>query len=131
MIKVSLKFKNIVLKEIETLDKEITIGRSLNNIIRIDNAAVSKRHARIIKEGKQYFIEDLNSTNGTYLNDYRVTGLPLRDRDRITIGKHTLDVSIEESPCEDPNWNDTDPNMDRTVVLGTRDHKEIIKKSGE
>ena len=67
MIKLELSFKDRVLKKIETEKPEITIGRSPNTDIQIDNLTVSKQHARLIEQKDQYALEDLNSTNGTFL----------------------------------------------------------------
>ena len=90
MIKVELKFKEKVLKKIETEKPEITIGRSPSTDIQIDNLAVSKQHARFLKQKDQYVVEDLNSTNGTFLNDGKITRGILKHNDIVTVGKHTL-----------------------------------------
>ena len=92
MIKIELKFKNKILKKIETEKPEITIGRSLSTDIQIDNLAVSKRHARIKKYRNQYAVEDLNSTNGTLLNDEKIDKAILKHGDIIDIGKHSLKI---------------------------------------
>ena len=96
MIQIELKFKNTVLKAVETDRDEITIGRKKSNTIHIDNLQVSNKHARIIKHGDNYFIEDLKSTNGTFLNNEKIAKEPLRDKDIITIGKHTLVIHLED-----------------------------------
>lgn len=67
-----------------------TIGRKPDNHLLIDDPAVSSHHARIVKIHAVHFIEDLKSTNGTYLNDKRVERHQLRDTDVITIGRHRL-----------------------------------------
>ena len=94
MIQIELKFKNTVLKTVETDRDEITIGRKKKNTIDIDNLQVSNKHARIVKHAGNYFIEDLKSTNGTFLNDEKIMKEPLRDKDIITIGKHTLVINL-------------------------------------
>ena len=95
MMKIELKFKNKVIKKIETEKPEITIGRSLSTDIQIDNLAVSKRHARIKKHKNQYIVEDLNSTNGTFLNDKKIDNAILKHSDIIDIGKHSLKIYTE------------------------------------
>lgn len=90
MLKLDLMFKDKVLKQIETDQSEITIGRGNNNDIIIDNLAVSKEHAAIVKIPDGYGLVDLDSTNGTLLNDKDITKANLAPQDRITIGKHTL-----------------------------------------
>lgn len=97
MIQIELKFKNTVLKTVETDRDEITIGRKKSNTIPIDNLQVSNKHARIVKHAQNYFIEDLKSTNGTFLNDEKVSKEPIRDKDIITIGKHSLVIHLEDN----------------------------------
>jgi len=128
MIKVTLKFKDKVLREVKTLDKAITIGRGTDNVIRIDNPAVSKHHARIIKEQDQFYIEDLNSTNGTYIKEKPISRLALRDEDEISIGKHTLKILMEETVGWRPGWNTKDMNVDKTMALETKQHKKMLEK---
>ena len=68
MLRISIKFKDSVIKTIETDSEKITIGRHEKNNIQIDNLAVSSLHARIVKDGSSYYIEDLDSTNGIFVN---------------------------------------------------------------
>ena len=68
------------------LDEAVTLGRG-DVEIRLDDPFASTRHARISRQGPVVVIEDLGSTNGTYLNDELLTGpRPLHDGDRIRIG---------------------------------------------
>ena len=92
MIELELKFKDAILKKVEIDKPEITIGRSPNADIQIDNLAVSKLHAKLFKDNGQYIVEDLNSTNGTFLNDTKVPKAALKHSDIVTIGKHTLTI---------------------------------------
>jgi predicted component of type VI protein secretion system len=68
----------------------MTIGRKEDNDIRIENLAVSGHHAKLLTIFDDSFLEDLNSTNGTFVNGQRITKHPLRSGDVITIGKHEL-----------------------------------------
>ena len=114
MIKIELKFKNKILKKIETEKSEITIGRSSSADIQIDNLAVSKLHARILNQRHQYTVEDLNSTNGTFLNGEKIVKAILKHNDLVTIGKHSLKISYEKEskkPIQDFG--------DRTVKVKT------------
>ncbi|MGI9302019.1 MAG: FHA domain-containing protein [Gammaproteobacteria bacterium] len=73
------------------LDKEcMTIGRKPDNDIQIDNLAVSGHHAQVITILNDSFLEDLNSTNGTYVNSKLIKKHALKDSDLITVGKHQL-----------------------------------------
>ena len=98
MIKLELKFKEQVIKKIETERPEIIIGRSPSTDIQIDNLAVSNHHAKLVKQSGTYRIEDLNSTNGTHLNDISIQKANLSLDDIVTIGKHDLQIkSMDET----------------------------------
>jgi len=98
MLKVVVKFKEKVLNTFEADKEEITIGRSEENDITIDNLGVSKRHARISRYLDGYSIEDLDSTNGTLLNKKKTSWSRLTNKDTVTIGKHTLEINFPEQP---------------------------------
>jgi len=90
MLKIELKFKDSVLKTI-VFDKEvITIGRHSDNDIHIDSLSVSSQHARIVKYHKKYIIEDLDSTNGTFLNKKRIS------KEATDIVDATMKLTTEE-----------------------------------
>jgi hypothetical protein len=68
MAKLTLKKNNQTIKEIPvSKDRVVTIGRDQTNDLQLDNLAVSRFHAKIYKEGWPFYIEDLKTTNGTYL----------------------------------------------------------------
>src|SRR3954465_14225940 len=91
MAKLYLKFEQAVLKEFDLKDgSSITIGRLPDNGVHIDNLAVSGHHARVSWEGDHFVLEDNNSLNGTFVNNRRVSRVPLKHGDNILIGKHTL-----------------------------------------
>ncbi|MGI9332886.1 MAG: FHA domain-containing protein [Gammaproteobacteria bacterium] len=74
-----------------TLDKErVVIGRKPESDVQVDNLAVSGRHAAIVTILSDSFLEDLDSTNGTFVNGKLVKKHALRHGDVITIGKHEL-----------------------------------------
>jgi pSer/pThr/pTyr-binding forkhead associated (FHA) protein len=56
------------------LKNEITIGRDINNEIVINDSEISRRHCRLVMSGEGYLVEDLGSTNGTWINEQRLTG---------------------------------------------------------
>src|SRR5574341_2359651 len=69
----------------------VTIGRAPGNDIRIDNLGVSRQHAALKFQDGRYLLEDLGSSNGTFVNGERVAGpRELADGDQITIVKHTI-----------------------------------------
>ena len=78
---------------------EIVIGREADNDIVIPLAGVGRRHARITKQSTQYFIEDLGSANGTYLNDARLAPrqpAPLNEGAQFLIFPHQFTFSSQE-----------------------------------
>lgn len=90
MGKLILSLDGATLAEYEMDKERYTIGRLPDNDIHIDNMAVSGHHALIINILNDSFLEDLNSTNGTYVNGKLVKKHALQDGDNITIGKHAL-----------------------------------------
>jgi pSer/pThr/pTyr-binding forkhead associated (FHA) protein len=73
------------------LDKDrMTLGRRPYNDIVVDNLAVSGEHAALQIIGNDYFIEDLNSTNGTFINEQKVKRQILKNGDNIEIGKYAI-----------------------------------------
>ena len=124
MLTIELKFNNAVLKTIETDKEVITIGRHVKNDIQIDNLSVSKQHARIVKHQGNYFIEDMKSTNGTYINEKMITKEKLTNNDIITIGKHTLQAIIEKKPAESSQQD----MINDTMMLTTEKHKQMLQK---
>jgi uncharacterized RDD family membrane protein YckC len=74
-------------REFELVDREVNLGRELDNALRLSDPSVSRHHA-VIRQGPDgYRIEDLQSSNGVLLNGARVPTAPLRDGDRITLGQ--------------------------------------------
>lgn len=97
MAKLTLTFNDNVVSEHELDKEEITIGRKADNDIQIDNLAVSGKHARILTILNDSFLEDTNSTNGTYVNGALVKKHALQNGDEISIGKHKLTYSNEQA----------------------------------
>ncbi|MDX8401346.1 MAG: FHA domain-containing protein [Mariprofundaceae bacterium] len=115
--KLILKFKDTVISECPIDREETTIGRKPDNVIHIDNLAVSGRHARVLKIGNKVILEDLGSTNGTYVNGKRITKHILQHGDVVTVGKHTLVYvkTDEPEPATAPAAETED--MDKTMVI--------------
>jgi two-component system cell cycle response regulator len=68
----------------------VTMGRGSENTIVLENDSVSRRHCRIERRGRQYIVVDLESTNGTYVNDGLVTDYQLRRGDQVKVGDTIL-----------------------------------------
>lgn len=90
MAKLILSMEGLVLKEIPLTKERTTIGRKPHNDIQIDNLAISGEHAAIVTILNDSFLEDLNSTNGTYINGQPVKKHFLQNGDTLELGKYRL-----------------------------------------
>ncbi len=77
----------------------VTIGRRPDNHVAIDEDNISRQHVSIERRDGQYFIRDLGSANGTYLNDRRTDIAQINDGDRLRIGGHLITVTLIEQDC--------------------------------
>lgn len=71
----------------------ITLGRAPDNTIVIADNTVSSRHARLFLQGNQWYVQDLGSTNGTFVNEQRVSQHPVRVGDRIRLGAIVIQIA--------------------------------------
>ena len=90
MAKLILSMETTMLKEIPLSKERITIGRKPHNDIQIDNLAISGEHAVVITILNDSFLEDLGSTNGTFVNGQAVKKHFLQNGDTIELGKYRL-----------------------------------------
>ncbi len=79
----------------------ITIGRSPHSDLFLDDVTVSRHHARVLRDEAGFWVEDLNSLNGTYVNRKRIEQQRLFDRDELQIGKFKL--AFVENPDRMPD----------------------------
>lgn len=111
MAKLILSMDNLVLKDIG-LDKErTTIGRKPHNDIQIDNLAISGEHAVVITILNDSFLEDLGSTNGTFVNGQAIKKHFLQNGDTIELGKYRLKY-VNDAPAAA-----SAPDFERTMIL--------------
>jgi predicted component of type VI protein secretion system len=129
MPKLVLLFEGRVLKETAVSPTAaVTIGRLPDNAIVIDNSAVSSRHVRIAREGPQYVVEDLGSTNGTFVNGEKVTKRALRHGDTILVGKHKIFFDrMNEAEFEGVDLPGRDlPDFGGTVILDADQQQRLL-----
>lgn len=107
MAKLVLSMNGAVQGEFQLGKERISIGRKPDNDIQIDNLAVSGKHALIITILDDSFLEDLGSTNGTYVNGKLVKKHALRNGDVIGLGKHELKYINEHATADDEEFEKT------------------------
>jgi len=111
MARLILSLDGQVLAEYNMSKERYTIGRLPDNDVRIDNPAVSGHHSLIINILNDSFLEDLNSTNGTYVNGKLIKKHALQHGDVITIGHHQLRFSDQQT-------NDSEQDeFEKTMVI--------------
>ena len=127
MARVILVFNKQVVKDYPFTKENMTIGRADENDIVIDNLAVSGYHARIDKAGDTYILTDLQSTNGTFVNDKKIVSYRLRHKDKVSIGKHLLFFALSKSE----QAKASEGELDETMVLDTARQKELLAKQAK
>jgi len=90
MPKMIVSIDGVVIKEVQLTKDRTTLGRRPYNDIVIDNLAVSGEHAVMQMSGVDVFLEDLNSTNGTYVNGKAIKKQQLQNGDTVEIGKYKI-----------------------------------------
>lgn len=134
MAKLILKYEDRVLREVPVGAGGVTIGRLPSNGVVVENPAVSGQHARVVVEGGQFMVQDLNSRNGTFVNNQPVSKHTLREGDVITIGKHALvfhSISVGEAVEPAPAAASSGPAVQEfggTVMLDTKAQKDLMAK---
>jgi pSer/pThr/pTyr-binding forkhead associated (FHA) protein len=101
MARLLLSLDGQLLAEYNMNKERYTIGRLPDNDIRIDNPAVSGHHSLIINILNDSFLEDLNSTNGTYVNGKLIKKHALQHGDVVTVGHHQLRFVEEDAPQDE------------------------------
>jgi pSer/pThr/pTyr-binding forkhead associated (FHA) protein len=99
MPKMIVSIDGVVIKEVQLTKDRTSLGRRPYNDIVIDNLAVSGEHAVLQMSGNEVYLEDLNSTNGTYVNGKAVKKLLLQNSDTVEIGKYKIKYVNEAAPA--------------------------------
>ena len=97
MGKLVVSLDGVVIKEVQITKDKTTLGRRPYNDIVIDNLAVSGEHAALQMVGQDVFIEDLNSTNGTYINGKSIKKQLLVHNDTVEVGKYKIKYLVDDS----------------------------------
>ena len=107
MPKMIVSIDGVVIKEVELNKERTTLGRRPYNDVVIDNLAVSGEHAVLHLRGDEVEVEDLESTNGTYVNGKAVKRQPLHNGDTIDVGKYKIRFLHE----------DQHPDFEKTMIF--------------
>ena len=123
----SLAFKDKVIAKYQiTKGDTFLIGRNSVNDIVIDNLAVSAQHAKVESDGNGFVYVDLNSENGSFVDEALVSSYWLNDGDKITIGKHILKFSnarTRKQPIKKPS------PINQTMQMDTKKFRELMRKN--
>ncbi len=92
-----LKHETAQLPPVDVISGELSLGRAAENHVKIDDTTVSSHHARIFTYFYVSYIEDLNSTNGTFVNGKRVTKQVLHPGDVIHLGQYPLRFQLKSA----------------------------------
>jgi pSer/pThr/pTyr-binding forkhead associated (FHA) protein len=126
MPKLLLKFNAAVIKEIKLGKEAVLVGRKPDNQIVIDNPAISSHHCKVTLEGGTYYIEDLDSTNGTYVNQKRVKKAGLHNNDVVGVAKHSLLFVDDTLPPEVPKTVKAEEPADKTAAISPEQQTELL-----
>ena len=91
MPKMIVSIDGVIIKEVQLTKERTTLGRRPYNDVVIDNLAVSGEHAAFQITGHDVVLEDLGSTNGTYVNGKAIKQQPLQHGDQIEVGKYKIE----------------------------------------
>lgn len=136
MFKLILKYQDSVVSEYTFAGTPVSIGRREDNNVPIDNMAVSGHHATIEAEAPNYYVlVDLESLNGTFVNEKRVDRERIFDGDSIIIGKHSLVFKDLREPHLRPMRDDDDAGQASgfkdTVFLDPKAQKEMLDRAAK
>jgi len=119
--KITIRFNGRKIDELLLTRNLMTIGRKLDNDIRLEDTTVSSLHARLLCKDSGFYIEDCDSTNGTLVNGVPVRSKRLMHGDMVVIGKYTLNFEqIESEPVG--------VEMDPTLQVGRKELEQLLDR---
>ena len=127
MSTLTLKFKEELLGDYQLQNKfSLTIGRGERNDVVIQDPAVSKHHAKIDPVGDRFVLIDLQSKNGTFVNENLAVSHWLKHGDVISIGNHQL---VYNQYGTQQIFDDDMEDLDKTVIMDTSRYRDMMIKS--
>lgn len=133
MAKIIVTLDDTLIKVVPLNKERMTLGRRPYNDIVVDNLAVSGEHAALQAIGSEFFIEDLSSTNGTYINNKKIKRQILQTGDTIEIGKYAIkyvqdaeaDKSIAQQTAAKNGVDNTLPNDEKLNLFEQTKFAEV------
>ncbi len=122
MAEILVKFEDKLIERIVTEKRRLSIGRTTDNDIVLENRGVSRKHAMIEFNENAAVIIDNESLNGTFVNNRKISEEVLRDSDVISIGKYSLIYKTETSQEANEAIN-----FDGTMVLNTKAQRKLLE----
>ena len=127
MPRITVKFKNKSLGDYQVrTGLPLTIGRRQKNDVVIEDMAVSGHHAKIESMGEGFVLIDLQSKNGSFVNEQIVNSHWLKHGDVINIGEHALVFSCADN---EPTADEDMDEMERTMIIDTGKYRNMMRKS--
>jgi hypothetical protein len=119
--KITIRYNGRKIDELLLTRGVMSIGRKLDNDIRLEDTTVSSHHARLMSQDEGIFIEDCDSTNGTLVNGIAVQRRKLKSGDVVVIGKYALSFeNIETEPLT--------MELDPTLQVGRKELEQILER---
>lgn len=133
-ILVTVNFKGEPIYNYSFPVRELTIGRSNDCDIILDNAGVSRQHAVLSCANDEIEVTDLDSGNGTFVNEETVQKAVLKSTDTLRISKFTLNIELSDkpgecSPVEPKGEADASSESTQTIFLSPEQRKQILEKA--
>jgi pSer/pThr/pTyr-binding forkhead associated (FHA) protein len=123
MTKIRIQKNKEIIRELTLSEGTVTIGRNKDNDIQLDDPSVSAYHAKIVTFFKPTYVQDLRSTNGTYVNGRRMMEHTLKHGDQIMIGQHILHFDMQSQG----EAADESIEPEYTVELNKADISQLLK----
>lgn len=89
-------------KVLDLIEERITMGRALDNMVRLEDGTISHHHAMLLLDGPDYKLRDLNSTNGTRVNGMRIVETKLHNGDAVRLGSVEMRFESDAKKSSQP-----------------------------
>jgi FHA domain len=129
MAKIIVSLDDNLIKVVPLNKDRMTLGRRPYNDIVVDNLAVSGEHAALQVIGRDYFIEDLNSTNGTYINEQKIKRQILKNGDIIEIGKYIIKYVLDGVDTQHANSASDIDSFDHDELATSEERKPLFEQT--